>query len=550
MADALSGVDDPSISGVAARLAEAGVVGARGNSGMMLSHFFLGFAEALAGRGRAGPSELALAVCRAADSLYHAVDRPVEGTILTVVRESAEAAERFSRRSPDLVALVRHMLSEARASLERTPSLLPALREANVVDAGGKGFVLFLKGVVSLIDGEHTGASRISGAGFDGQAPAATARFPEDADRCFRFCSEFIVRGASLPDRRVLAEAVRGLGGSLIVTRARTLAKIHIHTDHPERVLDALSRYGDSTQCVKREDMRAQHRSLRRAAQRRVAVVTDAACDLPAELIIEHDITVVPLTVMFGDEAFVDQGDITHEEFLARLTDSSQPQPTTSQPAPAQLERSFARAAEHADEVLGIFVAGALSGTLGQAQAAAARFRTASIQVYDSRSGSLGLGLQVLRAAELAREGWGRDEIVAELERIRDGSGLLLTLDTLEYLRRSGRVGKARAFLATLLDLKPVLSLDREGALVPVDRVRGREGLIRRVLELLERRVPSKRMRLRMGVAHVHCRETAEELARALRRAFEPDELLIEPAAAVLAAHLGPGAWGVFYQAE
>ncbi len=549
MAEAVDGLEDLSVARMASRLANAGVLAARGNSGMMMSHFFLGFAEGLDGRERAGPEELAQAVRRASDSLYQAVDEPREGTILTVVRESAEEVERYSGRAPNLEKLAERMLQAARESLARTPELLPVLREANVVDAGAQGWVHFVEGMVALIDG---GGDRmpVMVTGAPVRDAAAEAEYPENSDHAFRYCTEFVVRGEPLPERRQLAGAVRELGGSLIVTRAAALAKIHIHTDDPDEVEWALKELGATVERLKAEDMREQHRSRRRKVKSRLAIVTDTTCDLPPELIIEHDITVVPLTVMFGDESFLDQVDITHDEFLARLTDPAQPQPTTSQPAPAYLEQAFARAAEHAEDVLGIFVSGTLSGTLGQAQAVADRSENASITVYDSRSTSLGLGLKVLRAAELAREGRDKREIVEDLERLRDRSGLLLTLDTLKYLNRSGRVGKARAFLGTLFHLKPVLSLDPDGTVVPVDRVLGREAVMPRTLELLRERLPADRGRLRLGVAHVACRDVADVLVQALEHEFAPYQILVRPAAGALASHLGPGAWAVFYQAE
>jgi DegV family protein with EDD domain len=549
MADALKGVRDRSVAGVASRLAEAGVLGARGNSGMMLSHYFLGFAEGLDGRNRAGPEDLAVAMGRASESIYQSVDRPVEGTILTVIRESTEEIHHFARHAPDLAALAWRLLRAARASLERTPKLLPALREANVVDAGAKGFVRFVEGVVGLVEGRAR-AMAPSATVLETPDAAALAEFPDDTDRAFRYCSEFVVRGNPLPGREAMVQAVRGLGGSLVVTRASSVAKIHVHTDEPDRVKQALAALGSDVQCVKAEDMRAQHLRRRRKTARRVAVVTDSTCDLPPESVLEHDITVVPLTVMFGDDAFLDHVEITHEEFLRRLVDPAQPLPTTSQPSPAHFEESFRRAAEQADNVLAILLSGALSGTLGQAQAAAARFTGASVRVFDSRSSSLGLGLQVIRAAELAREGWELEKIVGELERTRERSGLYLTVDDLRYLQRSGRLGKARAFVGSLLDLKPILSVDSQGAVVPVDRVRGREVLVQRVLELLRRQVPRERARLRMGVVHVDCPDVADLLASLLQREFMPDGLLIRPAAATLSAHTGPGAWAVFYQAE
>ena len=547
MAEAVDSTDDLSVAGMAARLADAGVMAARGNSGMMMSHFFLGFAEGLDGRERAGSEELAFAMRRASESLYQAVDEPREGTILTVVRESIEEVERFSGRAANLEKLAERMLMAARESLARTPELLPVLRDSNVVDAGAQGFVHFVEGMVSLIDG---GGDRmpvmVTGASL--RDAAAEAEYPEDGDRAFRYCTEFIVRGERLPERRELADAIRELGGSIIVTRASSLAKIHIHTDGPDHVESALTALGTTVERVKAEDMREQHR--RRKLKSRLALVTDTTCDLSPELIIENDITVVPLAVMFGDDSFLDQVDITHEEFLARLIDPTQPQPTTSQPAPTHFERAFARASEHADEVLGIFVSGSLSGTFGQAQTVADRNSDSNITIYDARSTSLGLGLIVLRAAELAAEGKSASQIVDELELLRDRSGLLLYVDTLKYLKRSGRLGKAKAFLATLFNLKPLLSLDRDGTVVPVDRVHGREAAIPRTLELLRERLPTDRVRLRFGVAHVACPDVASTVANCLEREFAPDEILIRPAASVLAAHLGPGAWAVFYQAD
>jgi DegV family protein with EDD domain len=547
MAESVEGLLEDSVAAMAARLAEAGVVGARGNSGMMMSHFFLGFAEGLGGRKRVGPEELAVAMRRASDSIYQSVDRPIEGTILTVVREATEAVERISQRVPDLTSLAEQTLKAARESLARTPQLLPVLREAKVVDAGARGFVCFLEGMVSLINGRATRAP-LPGIAAVPDA-AASAAFPEDGDRAFRYCTEFVVRGAPPPERKQLAAAVRGLGGSLIVTRASSLAKVHIHTDEPARVEASLASLGSAVERVKAEDMREQHRARRQRKKRSVALVTDTTCDLPPELIIEHDITVVPLVVVFGERSFLDQVDIGYEEFLERLTDPAEPHPTTSQPAPAHFEAAFARAAEHGEEVLGLFVSGTLSGTLGQARAAAARQAGIRIQFFDSLSASLGLGFQVLRAAEMIREGRRSDEVVAELERLRPRSGLLLTVDTLTYLMRSGRLGKARGYLGNILHLKPVLGLDQSGAIVAVDRVRGREAVAPRVLEYLRAHIPEDRAGLRMGVVHVAGHTLAEDVAASLREEFGVDDVMIRPAAGVLAAHVGPGAWGVFYQA-
>lgn len=549
MADAVASLEERSIARVATRLAEAGIESARGNSGMMLSHFFLGFAQGLGDRTRARSHDVARALRHAVRSLYQAVEDPVEGTLLTVIREASEEIQELGQNGWDLKVVAERLLAASRESLARTPELLPRLREAGVVDAGAKGFVRFLEGVVALIQGRSRGEAGFLSESAASLEAAGASEFSGSSGDSYRYCAEFLIRSESPPSREALATAVRTMGDSLIVTRADRLAKIHIHTDAPDDVRTALTRVAGAVERVKVQDMRARHDQRRRRLVRRTAIVTDTTCDLPTELLIENGITVVPLTVSFGDETFLDQIELSHQGFLERLTDPNQPHPTTSQPAPADLQRAYARALEDGDAVLGVFLAGALSGTFRQAKNAADR-SPGEITVYDSRSASLGLGFRVLRAGELAADGASVNEIVAELDRLRPRSALFCTLDTLDYVRRSGRIGRAKAFLAGLLDLKPIVSLDDEGVLIPVDRVRGRDALIDRVTGLLEERIPRPYQRLRLGVVHVLCEDMAGMLSRRLAEHFEPDQLMVRPATGVLAAHAGPGAWAVVFQAE
>jgi len=156
-----------------------------------------------------------------------------------------------------------------------------------------------------------------------------------------------------------------------------------------------------------------------------------------------------------------------------------------------------------------------------------------------------------LLGAELAAENWGGGpEIAKELERIRGQSGMLLTVDTYDHLLRSGRVSRGKAWIAGMLDVKPVLSLDLEGRVVPVDRVRGRDNLVPRVLALLEKRLTPRPREVRFGVAHTEAPEMAERVRTALVAAYQPRDCFVSLATGVLGTHVGPGAWAIFYQIE
>ena len=548
VADALRALGDVTLPETARGMARGAVLGARGNSGMMLAHFLLGFAESLGDRSSASAGDLALAARQGADRLYLSVDDPREGTILTVARDAAGAAERAAAESGDIGEVLRTMLAEAEAALARTTEQMPALKEAGVVDAGGKGFVRMLEGVVRAIDGDPT----LTAVEADGAGSAAVvvpaARALVAADRDFRFCTEVLVRGERLPPANEVRAAMHGFGGSVVVAVMSDILKIHVHTDTPEAVFSYAGRWG-RVETTKADDMRAQHRRLGHPKRRPVAVVTDSSADLPDGVLDRHRIALVPLQVVFGDATFRDRVELTPEDFYRRLHQAVE-LPTTSQPTPADFIRVLRDAREEADEVVAVLLSASLSGTFGSAQTAVRTAGLSGVHLVDSRSASLGLGLLALRAAELADEGWNGGEIARELERVRGQAGMLLTVDRFDNLLRSGRVSRGKAWIAGMLDLKPILTLDTAGQVVPADRVRGREQVVPRVLDLLEQRLTPRPEAVRFGVAHAEAPEVAGRVRAALLAAYRPRDCFVTLATGVLGTHVGAGAWAIFYQIE
>jgi DegV family protein with EDD domain len=295
--------------------------------------------------------------------------------------------------------------------------------------------------------------------------------------------------------------------------------------------------------------MRAQHRQLSHVDQRRVAIVVDSTSDLADPILDRHGIIQVPLQVMFGTETFRDRVDLKPVEFYRRLR-AARELPTTSQPAPAEFVKAFRAARSEAEEVLGLFVSSRLSGTFASAQAAVQAAGITNVTLVDSRAASLGLGLLALRGQELADLGWRAPAIATELQRVRAQSGFLLTVDTYENLIRSGRVSKGKAWIGGLLDIRPLLEIDREGTVQVVDRIRGRDQVVSRVLAELTRRLTPRPARIRFGIAHAEVPDVAERVRLALIAAFAPREVLVAPATAVLGTHVGEGAWAVAYQVE
>jgi DegV family protein with EDD domain len=528
---------------VAETMAQASVRGARGNSGMMLSQFLLGFREGVGQRLRINARELAAAIGIGFERLRSSLDEPVEGTILTVAREAADEAGQAQGES-DLRVFMSRIVRRAEQALARTPELLAALKSAGVVDAGAKGFVRFLDGVKRLIEEGQIAEGAVDRVADSSNAAAQTE---VEADRDYRYCTELMVRGPALPEAAAVRKALRAHGGSIVVLGTGDLLKAHVHTDAPEAVFQLASTWG-TLESTKADDMRAQHQALQ--ARRPLAFVSDTACDLPDELVLQYDIGLVPMQLIVDEHAYRDRLELTAAEFFRRMRaglDAS-----TSQPTPQAFGDAYQDAARAGDHVLAVTVSSGLSGTYANAVAAAKRFDPAGsrLTVVDSRSASLGEGLLVLRGVELAAAGWQPGAIVRELERVRAQSGGFFTVDNFERLVRSGRVGRGRAWLGTKLNLKPVMGLTIEGRIEPVGRARGREAARKRLLELLDSALTPRPKVLRLGVVHGDIPEFAEALRAELVARYRPMQCLVGPITPVIAAHAGIGAWGVFYQNE
>jgi uncharacterized protein len=549
IADRLRHSREKNISLVARDAADAAILGARGNCGMILSHFLLGFSEQLRSHRRVSANQFGRALDGAVDHVYRSLERPVEGTIVTVMRATADAAQQS--RGADFADLIERALDRAQDALAHTPDLLPQLRTAGVVDAGAKGFVSLLEGIVSFMHGDPFVALTSPQTFDSSDAAAARVEYPRESEK-YRFCTEALVRGAELPAQDVVQAVLRDRGDSLIVIRGTDIIKVHIHTDEPEGVFGYLRTVGELV-THKAEDMEAQHDAVERAAaahvqlaRRTISLVTDSACDLPDEVVRAHGIHVLPMTLVFGGEALRDRIDIDADAFLERLRAGEQP--TTSQPPPAAFIEYFGRAAEDGENIIAIPVGSSLSGTYASAQVAAKRFADAPVTLVDSLGASLLQGFLVLRAAELGELGWSVDRIAAELKRVRAQSGIFFTVDVFDNLLRSGRVGRGRAWLAGLLDVKPIMQINQSGFVEPLARVRGMRNVLPRILKILEQRITRGSESVRFGIIHVGAPAIVAEAKAALQAIYGPREIITAPATPVLAAHLGPGAWGLAYQ--
>lgn len=275
-----------------------------------------------------------------------------------------------------------------------------------------------------------------------------------------------------------------------------------------------------------------------------VRIVCDSTADLEPAYRQAHGMIVVPLKVIFGEETLADGVDIQPDEFYERLKDPSAA-PRTSQPAPAEFEAAFREAGADGATVVCTTISGALSGSMASAVAARSAVEGIDVRLVDTRTAALGHNAILKAAVAAAEAGAAADDVIEVIEGIKRTQRLVFTVPSLEFLKRGGRIGGARALLGSLLDIKPVLHV-QDGAVAALDRVRTNRRAVERLVTELETHASRWGGRARVTVGHAARPDGARELAE-LARPFCEGEPVIVSVGPVIGCHAGPGAFGLAF---
>ncbi|HHY33100.1 MAG TPA: DegV family protein [Firmicutes bacterium] len=271
-----------------------------------------------------------------------------------------------------------------------------------------------------------------------------------------------------------------------------------------------------------------------------IAIVTDSGASLPEELIEKYDIAVAPVGIQFGSESYRDGVDITREEFYEKLNGPDIPM--TSQPAPAEFISIYRRLLQRVKTIISIHITSTGSGTFQVANLAKASFPGADIEVVDSLSASMGTGFMVLAAAEAAQRGKTKEEILRLLSELRPRISAYAVIKSVRHLLKSGRIHRGQALIASLLAIKPLISV-KEGVVEVVDRVRTYQGALDRLVELT--REAAGDSRVRVSVVHGNALAEAKRLRDRLKQVLNCGDIVLSDIGPPLAVHGGPGIIGV-----
>jgi DegV family protein with EDD domain len=276
----------------------------------------------------------------------------------------------------------------------------------------------------------------------------------------------------------------------------------------------------------------------------KITLITDSTCDLHPKFLAEQGILFAPLKVLFKDKEYVDKVDLTNPEFY-ELMRGSKELPTTSQVNPGEFYELFSKELEAGNKVLGIFLSSALSGTYNSAVVAKDMLENENIHLIDSRTTSFALGLMVIRIKKMIDEGFSIEQIQESASKLIEQSQLYGMLDTLENLKKGGRLSAGKAVIGNMLNLKPIIEV-KEGLVNVAEKARGSKKGTAWMIEQLEKAFPSKVID-EMAVAHANSQEKAADLTNLLNATFQIGKIHEIEIGSVVGTHAGEGAVGVTF---
>ncbi len=514
------------------RVSDAAINGARGNSGMIFSAFFNGMYQHLPKQPQIDSQAFVDMMQNTMTSVRQSILNPMEGTIITVMDCWAASLKEKLSSSHGIHDLIQSTLTPLKQALKQTEQKLEILKSSGVVDAGALGFLYFVEGFYDFVRqpekkfDEDFDSSQIS---ID-EGPHVTPNQCPDK----RFCTEALLT-ADFLDKGLLSEYLQAAGNSIVLSGNDQRCRFHIHCDEPAELFQQLTELGQLEQ-PKVDDMLRQFQTLH-DRKHSIALVTDTSMNLPQSFLDEHQIHLIPLQLFLDEHQLLDHYCMPKEAIYSKLK-QLKTYPKTSMPNVHKTREKLHQLSEHYSDVLVISLSKALSGTHDHFQLLASEKN--NIHVINSKQTAGSLGLLVKYAAELIHQGKAIEEIKnILLEQVKYTRTFVL-IDQFDALVRSGRVSTFSAKIATWANIKPLITLNSEGAVEVFEKSFSQQKALQKLIahtEALHQKSPIQTY----SIIHADAEENAHELARRMEELLGFPPLFIEFTSSALGLHVGQG---------
>lgn len=524
----------PSIAETLQSIADAGIMGARGNSGMIFSQFFNGLLEKAPNSEHLNTQSFATILNYAAASVRAAILHPVEGTMLTMIETWARRVDALSVQYPCFNQLLLHTHLEIEQALQKTAHTIEVLEQANVVDAGALGFYHFIEAFTGQLDNPRPLPESIDEVLYcdahehEHELPAA------DEPPTYRYCTEAILTANDL-DKHALAELLEQHGDCVVLTANQRMCRFHLHTSTPWQVFSTVKTHGKIEQ-PKVDDMLRQFEVLHRR-KNSIALVVDSGADIPQSFIDAHQLHVIPINVFIDGHHLLDRFCVDNTSLYNSLADMKT-YPTTSFPALTLIESKFRQLASQYEHVLVLSIAKALSGTHDAFVTAASVYD--NVHVINTKQTAGGHGLLACHAAKLIADNQDIDTIVSSIcDKVAKTSSFV-AVEQFDSLIRSGRVGKLTGRIAQFSGIKPILGFDAEGKGFVYDKAFSSAKALTKMVHVIEGLAQSSAIES-YCIFHAGVPEKAQQFAALTTEAFNHAPDFIECVSPGIGLHAGQG---------
>lgn len=523
-------------------IADSAIMGARGNSGLIFAQYFQGLSEGMTSETEITRENFVTAIKKAMDYAYQAVEKPVEGTMLTTMSVFYDALIKEVNSHETFEKILSSAFAKVEDAVENTTGQLKVLQKSSVVDSGAKGFAYFIKGFLAGIQGHL-----LSKDSLDTEEEAIPAIDIHDHEIGeYRYCTEALIERNEAGEN--LKTVLSDIGDSIVQVKGKTKTRVHVHTNDPAEMFDRLSKQGKLIE-QKVDDMNLQYERVHNRKYKTV-IVTDSIADLPKEIIDDAQVHVVHMSLLVGEESYIDKLTVTNEK-LFDLAKQKQTHPTSSQPTIKNIENTYRYLLTYYDTVIVLTVAKALSGTYNAFKKAAETFEEnkQSIHVLETKQNSVAEGLIVWQAIENLKAGKSVEEILSEAERSISQSKILVKINTLDNMIASGRLSVRAGGIAKKVGLKPIVSLDEKGDGEVFKIAFQAKTAQKKILKHLKTLNEKKGIKY-YAVTYVDDKKLGEAFAEELSGVLNKEPEFITKSSGVIAMGAGKGAVAVAYITE
>jgi DegV family protein with EDD domain len=522
------------------RIAETTLVNARGNSGIIFAQFLYGMSAETGNFKTITINQFAESIKKSVRYIYEAVANPVEGTMLTVIKDWANYIYDNRNRIKDFNQLFISSFEVLNKSLIATKSKLAVLRKANVVDAGARGFVFFVEGIIDFIANRNLKELI--------QVKAESALFekveesiPEKVD--FRFCTEALIKKSST-DLQALRSTLEKYGNSIVIAGSDRMRRIHLHTNNPAELFSELRNTG-TISFQKADDMIRQSEVVHNRKWK-IALVTDSTCDLAQDLIDNYQINMLPININFGENHYLDKVTIRPEQFYNLLKENKD-YPKSSQVNEKSFINLYSHLASHYDSIIAVHLSDKLSGTFNSSEKAALAISkefNKPISVINSRNLSGALGLITLRTAQAIELGFSHDQIVEMSEKWVKNTRIFVSVRDIKYLIRGGRLSAAKGLIARILNINPIVSIDESGKAIVFDKAFNQKANMEKVMGHVRKLIQEKTI-WNYIVLHANNNEAAQWYSEKMEILTGKKPVSVVNISPIIGANAGIGATSV-----